>query len=259
MGLPDHTLVVAPLLALLALVLGIGATLVLLITRHLKRVSAKANPVPVQETPKPASRTRPLDFHHPSIRRPTCWLAVKNQNLNAVKSALGLHNPKPCSWAEGFSGKGDSGLFIAPAVSGWTLVTGPALIDPTDDVDLAFRFLLDLSRKLGHVQLFCANLVLNHHAWAKVENGVVKRAYAWSGKTVWNQGAVTQDEVELELRCFSYTDSPASIHSGPPELGQSNADKVRFLAARWSIDPEEIDETFIEREWGIVGEPSRRF
>jgi hypothetical protein len=45
----------------------------------------------------------------------------------------------------------------------------------------------------------------------------------------------------------------------PVEPGSSNSDKVHLLAARWSLDPDDIDERFIEQEWGIVGEPSRLF
>ena len=120
---------------------------------------------------------------------------------------------------------------------------------------------MDLSRKLGQVQFFSSNTMLNHHAWAQVESGHVVRAYAWTGKTLWNQGKVTQAETDLGLKCYEYTETPEISPFGLPssETSTTNADKVHFLAARWSIDPEDIDERFIEQEWGIVGEPSKHF
>src|SRR5216683_1429788 len=89
------------------------------------------------------------------FRRPACWLAVKNRNVLAVQSALGLHNPKPCSWIEGLAG--EEKLFIAPPVKGWVLVIGSGLPDPSEDVDVCFRFVRELSRKLGQVQFFSAS------------------------------------------------------------------------------------------------------
>src|SRR6185437_10102915 len=100
-----------------------------------------------------------------ALKRPECWLAVKSRNLAAVQAALGLHNSKPCSWVEGLLGSGDQMLFISPPISGWILVIGSALPNPSDDVDCCFRFLMDLSHKVGQVQYFSASTVLNHHAW----------------------------------------------------------------------------------------------
>jgi len=144
-------------------------------------------------------------------------------------------------------------------VSGWILVIGSALPDANDDVDACFRFLLDLSRKLGHVQFFSADTVLNHHAWVQVESGRVLRAYAWAGKTLWNQGRTTQAENELGMKCYDYTETPEPASFASLQPISNNSDKVHLLAARWSLDPDEIDERFIDREWGVVGEPSRHF
>jgi hypothetical protein len=191
------------------------------------------------------------------FRRPNCWLAVKHRNLRVVQTALGLHHPKPCSWSEGLTG--DEKLFIAPPVKGWTLVTGLRLPDPSEDVDASFRFLLELSRKLGQVQLFCASRVLHHHAWIKVERGRVVRAYAWAGKTVWNQGARTPAERELCLKCFDYCETVQRVPFGQLDLISANVDKVPLLAARWSLDPARIDARFLETECGIAGEPSWRY
>jgi hypothetical protein len=85
------------------------------------------------------------------------------------------------------------------------------------------------------------------------------RAYAWAGRTLWNEGKTTQAEVDLSMKCYDYTEAPSGPPFGSTETGVNNSDKVHFLAARWSIDPEDIDQRFVEEEWGIVGEPSRHF
>ena len=201
---------------------------------------------------------QPADFHiHPfQLSRPPCWLAVRSKNLAAVQSALALHNPHPCSWLEGLSAESARVLFISPPVAGWILVAGSGLPEPDDDVDACHRFVLELSRKLGHVQFFSASRILGHHAWIRVDNGKVLRAYAWAGKTLWNQGRKTQEEIELGLNCFDYNEPINSINHAEPIL--ANVEKVSLLAARWSLDPAMIDQRFFEERQGIAGELSFR-
>ena len=196
-----------------------------------------------------------VDFPKLHLPRPGCWLAIKSQNLLAVQNAMGLHNPKPCSWMDGFEEK----LFIAPPVKGWILVFGSGLPEPGDDVDICYRFVLNLSRKLGHVQLFSASRILHHHAWVRAENGRVTRGYAWAGKTLWNQGRKTAAERDLDLKCFDYNETESQCAFGLPEGVAANVDKVPLLAARWSLDPAQVEERFVERGRGVAGEPSRRY
>lgn len=237
------------------LVMGVFSVYLVLRWRHERR---HLRPPAVPTIVAIANET-PVHLRHLALRRPTCWLAIKNRNLLAVQSALALHNPKPCSWAEGLSDEGEQKLFISPPISGWTLVLGSALPDPVDDVDACFRFMLALSRKLGHVQFFHANVILNHHAWVQAEGGRIVRGYAWAGQTLWAQGPMTHAEADLGMHCYEYADPSDVPTYGVPEFSASNADKVHLLAARWSVDPEDIDDRFIEQEWGIVGEPSRYF
>jgi hypothetical protein len=190
-------------------------------------------------------------------RRPTCWLAVRSRNLLAVQSALELDNPKPCSWTEGLSS--DRQLFVSPPLQGWILVMGAGLPDPSDDVDVCFRFLTELSRRVGHVQLFKADATLMHHAWARVEAGRVVRAYGWAGGVVWNQGMKTRAESELGLKCFGYGEGPRPADWSFNELISANVEKVPLLAARWSLNPAELDARLVERSRGVAGWPTRRF
>ena len=186
------------------------------------------------------------------LPRPTSWLAIRSRKVVAVQEALGLHNPHPCSWADGLSP--GRKLFIAPPVNGWILIIGSGLPDPADDVDTCFHFLSHLTRKLGHVQFFSANRVLGHHAWVRAEGGQIERAYAWAGKTVWNQGQKTRAEIELNLQCFQYFEAPDNAAFDSTETRFINVEKVPLLAARWSLDPTSVDEQLLEHALGIAGE-----
>lgn len=175
-------------------------------------------------------------------QRPACWLAIRSATPERVRAALGLSRFAPCSWAEGMTGEHE--FFISPRLNGWVIVTGSAIPTPDDDVDECFRFLVTLSRKLGHVQFFHAQRFLHHHAWARLDDGYVTRAYAWADGTVWNQGPQTLPEIELGLKCFDY-DEPC-----PRSVAARNADKVSRLAARWNFDPAAVDEGAV----GVAGE-----
>jgi len=255
MGEFDHRMLTTFLMTVFLFVMVVAGVFIFMVlhARHHRILSGLAGG---DKSKHPSS---PL--YHPqfALKYPNTWLAVRNRDLTAVQSALALDNTKRCSWTEGLAGDGDQKLFVSPPVSGWVLVIGAALPDANDDIDACFRFLMDLSRKLGHVQFFSADTVLNHHAWVQIEHGRVLRAYAWAGKTLWNQGKPTQAETDLNLKCYGYTETPEPASFAASEPISNNSDKVHLLAARWSLDPDEIDESFIDREWGIVGQPSRLF
>jgi hypothetical protein len=237
-------------LPLLGLALGVGTVMALFINRRTRRnfVAGKAG--------SDASCDCPLQPICP-VRRPDCWLAVKSCNLLAVQTALGLHNPKPCLWRDGLAG--DEKLFIAPPVNGWILVTGSRLPDPSDDVDACFRFVMRASRQLGQVQFFSVDRFRQHHAWVRAEAGKVVRAYAWAGKTLWQQGRLTAAEKELRLKCYDYTEAAERAPFGQPDAVAVNVDRVPLLAERWSLDPARIDERLLERAAGVAGDLPLRY
>ena len=251
----EHTVLTTLLLAILSFVLVVGTVLVFLIIQwqHRKTLSALTHGEAAETNPPPGVSSPSF-----GLKQANCWLAIKQRSSQAVQSALALHNPQPCSWADGLADGGGQRVFVSPPVSGWTLVMGPALPDPCDDADACFRFVLELSRKLGHVQLFSVNTILGHHAWVRAEGGQIVRAYAWAGGTQWNQGRRTMAEDELNLECRDYGET-AAMFTDDPEPGVENTDKVHVLAARWSIDPDEIDGQFAGRAWGIAGEASRPY
>ncbi len=185
---------------------------------------------------------------------PRLWLLVRTRRLDCVKAALGLRNAKPCSWRKGLASPGK--VFLTRAVKGWVLVTGAALPDPTDDVDACFRFVQALSKRLGQVQLFSADRALGHHAWVKVKRGRIVRAYVWAGNTLWNQGAITAEERELNVYCREYAQDPEFLSLTATTALESNCEKVGQLAACWSLSPAELQHGFAGN-LGIAGEPSK--
>jgi hypothetical protein len=174
-----------------------------------------------------------------SAHRPVLWLALRSSNSIAAQAALGIGQPRPCPWLEGITGKHD--FFISSPVSDWIIVTGSGLPHPGQDVDDCFHFLVRLSRELGHVQFFMADPVLHHHAWVRVENGVVGRAYAWVNETIWNQGPKSMAEIELNVESPGYGENPGTDGGTMEESAAANANKVPALAARWSLDPAAVD------------------
>ncbi len=240
------------LLALLLFALGGGMAMLALVRRLLLERHRASTPI-----------ARPIDFSEPfsllghRLIRPGCWLAIRTRQIPAVQAALGLRNPRPCSWTEGLTG--ERSLFIAPPVNGWTLVFGAGLPEPGEDVDVTFRFLRGLSRKLGQVQFFQADTLLQHHAWVLTESGRVVRAYAWAGATVWNQGVKTPAEIALGVKCFGYGETTTASDWTVADYLVANVEKVPQLARRWSLDPSEIDRRTLARARGIAGQPAPRY
>jgi hypothetical protein len=187
------------------------------------------------------------------FEQPCRWLAIKGEHLSAVQAALNLNHVTSCSWEEGLVEAQEDKLFISPPISGWILVMGSGLPDPGEDVDRCFHFLTNLSRKLGEVQFFNANRVLNYHAWVLMEKGHVYRAYAWADGTVWNQGPMTPAERELDVQCFDYG---VELVFTQREALAANVEKVNQVAARWSIDPSAIPDASYKASNGLVGELS---
>lgn len=250
----DSDLFAALLISLfLGVALGILITCMFVVLHFLRKNRNNNRPLPR----RPEFIPRERRFQPPVFNLPARWLAVRSGNPMLIQSALGLHNPTPCTWEEGLSAAHDHKLFISPPVHGWILIMGSHLPEPGDDVDRCFRFVMDLSRKLGHVQFFSINRPVNHHAWVQVEQGTVVRAYAWAGRTLWNQGRLTRAEIELNLKCFAYGDGEERIDYGRPDPAAMNTERLPLLAARWSIDPTSIDARMLKENNGIAGQLSR--
>lgn len=202
-----------------------------------------------EEERAPAPRQYRPSFLDQSSR----WLAIKGCDMAQVQAALGLHNPMPCSWDEVLTEHAGQKLFISPPVRGWILVVGQALPDPSEDVDRCFYFISRISRSLGNVQFYSVDRPCNYHAWVRAEMGQIRRAYAWAGKTLWNQGALTQAEIAVGCICFGYGESPEGIAFSGDVLAL-NTEKVKRLAAKWSFDPASIELGLLHDRRGVAGE-----
>ena len=241
------------LILLLGIALGIGITGLLLVV-HFARHGRVVAPHRGRRSPRASS---PRRTEVPLFPMPNRWLAIKSGNPMFIQAALGLHNPIPCSWEEGLSVAQEKRLFVSPPISGWVLVIGARLPDPGDDVDRLYRFLLELSRKVGHVQFFSLNRVVHHHAWVHAHDGRIVRAYAWAGRTLWNQGKLSKAEHDLSLKCFNYLDAPDPVDFGESDPTVLNTERVPLLASRWSVDPMSIDTRMLRENQGIAGQLSR--
>ena len=93
-----------------------------------------------------------------------------------------------------------------------------------------------------------------------MKDGDVRRAYAWAGETLWNQGAATNAENELGMSCPRYGDPAIRTTSLADDSPDANADKIHRLAAHWSLDPAAVQDEIIVSGLGVVGDlaPSRR-
>ena len=234
------------LLALHMLALGVGTIMflgIILLHRRARAVQPMAHPDGSPVYPG-------LDFTH----RPARWLAIRSLHPKAVQAALGAGHPVRCPGSEGLTG--DHLFFIRPPVKDWIIVTGSGLPHPGHDVDRCFHFLIRLSRMLGQVQFFLADPLLNHHAWVRVENGVVRRAYVWANETAWNQGAKSISEIELYMKCFGYGEAAGMGDSATEASAAANVKKVLSLAARWSFDPTAIERCLPGPDRGIAGKSS---
>lgn len=243
------------LLILFGTAVGIGGTIVWLAVRWHRQLllSSRFRASWTSER----SRRPPRRGQHFHARRPTVWLAIRSRDSDEVFRALALSDQTPCSWLEAIHGW--KGVVISPPIRGWVLVVGTAVPDPAADVDACFRFLLELSRKLGHVQFFQADRVLFHHAWARLEAGRVVRAYAWAGATLWHQGFKSVAETSLGVKCFAYGEESNSARFGVADLLAANVEKVPLLAARWSLDPAEVETLLPGPVRGIAGKTSVRY
>ena len=171
------------------------------------------------------------------FNRPRTWLAVKSRNSDEVVRAIGLQQVESCPCGEGVTDFEARRIFVSPSANGWVVISGRQVPGPAEDIDSCFRFLTELSGRVGHLQYFHANPALGHHAWAKIIDDQVVRAYAWTGETVWNQGEFTLAEQKSGLRCFDYGQEAGGDSYSNWELSGGNVDRVPLLARIWSVDP----------------------
>ncbi len=196
----------------------------------------------------------------PSVfSRPRTWLVVRSRNSEDVARSMRLDGLHPSAFAEVMDDPDAERLFVSPPVNGYVVVMGGALPDPSEDIDTCYRFLADMSDRLGHVQFFHGNPALGHHAWVKLIERKVIRAYAWTGETVWNQGDLTRAEQKTGMCCFDFLEDHDEGSYQRWETVGANVDRLPMLASIWSVDPVVFEDAAIRLKPGWSGRlPVRR-
>jgi hypothetical protein len=163
------------------------------------------------------------------------WLVINTVDANAVVLTLALKDVQPATWQEGVHG--NHNVFVSPSILGWTSV----LIRFLDVNEPRFLPLLEtLSRQFGEVQYFGTHRVVDCHSWAKAIDGRVVRAYSWlgeSGEVLLDLGERTPEEKELG---FHFID-PLTVDRDWKTGDCPVEDDVIHIAAKWSLNPLEID------------------
>ncbi len=186
------------------------------------------------------------------MNRPKTWLVVKSRNSEDVARSIGLLDLQTCSSASGLSEADPDQIFVSPSVNGWVVVFGEGLPDPDTDIDECFKFLVNMSDRLGHLQYFHGNQALGHHAWVKLIERQVVRAYAWVGETAWNQGSITIAEKKSGMRAFDYFEEDSDSYINW-ETVRRNVEQLPLLASIWSIDPVVLLDASIRVKPGWIG------
>ena len=171
------------------------------------------------------------------------WLAVRGGEPDQVIAALGLTDLGPVDWRAGMdlAYLTDDRLVLTPPLMGagdasWLLVAGRWLLLAGAAVNI-----MELSAALEtEVQAFATYRVAEVHRWARAVDGVMIRAFGFSGET----GEVTDwhgdpDETERSIGLPAAIKTDPGAESGVDIL-VAEADVMR-LAAAWSVDPSSLD------------------
>lgn len=234
----------------LGIVVAVGFIFVRMATRHIQsfnRTRLKEADDALHPDNDPES---PLNSSW--VQLPNRWIVVGQVKPAAVRNALKLHGVHWTTLSDGLQLASDNRFFVSLPAREWVFVFGRDIPDSNQDPDQLYHFLAELSRELGTVQYFSTDPVLGHHCWAWMESGQVKRAFAWNGTTIWNQGPMTTAERQLKMECPDYCEQGAEEdrQNNPVRL---NAERVAALAARWGVDPGRLIQWLPSGAQGIIG------
>jgi len=196
----------------------------------------------VAPSPRPSASPRAVSFGPKQT-----WLAVEASEPAEVIEALGAIDARRAGWEALSLAHGDR-LFVTPPIDGFVLVVGALPDVNTLGVQSPALFLIRrLSRAVGgSAQYFCTHGGAAYHAWARADEGLIRRAYAYQGehrKTLVDLGQHTT--AEAFDRAFY---DERSLEADAPGYWQrrdlrapSDAD-VTLVAGGWSVDPTGLTE-----------------
>lgn len=174
------------------------------------------------------------------------WIAIRTCDTEAVLDALGLTGETAVNWNCGIGAVYDRHLghdrvFVAPPVSGWTLVVGLALPHPAGAgyVDKCAPLLARLARQFGDVQYYFCYPALDFFAWVRFDGSRLRRAFASTDRgVIWNRGPASREERALGLKFFEIrgVHGRSGDAGGPIDLAPTE-EQVMQVARAWSLDP----------------------
>jgi hypothetical protein len=182
------------------------------------------------------------------------WLAVETTDTRSLAEVLKLRARGEATWAGGIAAAQQGAVFVTPPLADWTLAVGTALFPP-DRTDTFVKPLLErLSRQFGEAQYFATQSDFQLHIWARARRGRLVRGYGWLGQralTLWDEGALTEQERELEFQFSAGVGDPTGITDGP--LRTPDESCVTQLACLWSVDPTTLNADYKEPVLGLLG------
>lgn len=186
------------------------------------------------------------------------WLAIRTENTKAVLKALQLEEIKKTDWTSGIESAYRGRVFVGPPINGWTLVVSIALpiVDQTNQTDHCLPFLQRLGERFEDVQYFATQCQAKHHAWVRVVNGEIRRAYAWLGNssiTLWNSGEQTPEEIEQGWRFFDEREAGDEHYWLRTDREYPEEKHVMALAGAWSLNPLELEDEDVGGRSGYLG------
>ena len=240
---------------ILGMILGIGLILFILLTSLGKKSINKVNTI-----------NQPIPDSAVGFGYKCEWIAVKTTEQEKVANVLGLKNLSKCNWKTGIDSAYEKGIFITPAIDGWTLVCGWGLENTglakitlkKESFDTLKVVLKTLSNAFGEVQFFLTHRVVDTHCWIKSIKGEILRAYCISGEigeVIICEGKPT--DFEKNYHIDSSFDGQEAYYS---KVGYKNAtyldeEFVMKVAGNWSIDPTQLDKRpDLFGKFGLIGE-----
>jgi hypothetical protein len=230
------------------------------------RVPRKDGGIGEIRLPAKDERPRKLDPDVPvkpfSFGYKCAWLAIKDASPESVIAALSLTAVRTCNWQRGVAAAYELGgdVFVTQPIQGYVLVAGLSLPDGGDSrhPDRLTPFLIQLSKHLPEIQYFGTHRVVDYHAWALVRDSQVVRAYAYVGdlgETIWNRGEPTPAEKELDFHFFDGESEEAKKpgYYGRNDLRFPCEEDVMKVAAKWSVDPTQLDQLDLQPSTGWLG------
>lgn len=190
----------------------------------------------------------PIPFGHKMS-----WLALETNDTQAVATALKLQGGEDATWSDGIEAAHRGAVFITPPVGDWTLVVGTPLFQLPERTASVLKPLLErLSRQFDNVQYLCNHLDADLYVWARAQHGKLVRGYGWQARSIWDDGAPTDEERDLGIQFESGVSPKVDSGDGNQPLPFTE-DNLFQLAACWSIDPTTLDVEYHEPLSGLLG------